>query len=65
MLSLSEVVVVDLEAYLFLQCSLFGEVDLLDLEARVIVSLMLRALILSEEGVVDLEANLFFAVLSF
>ena len=48
----------------FLQCSPCGEVDLLDLEARVYLPL-LRVPSFREVGVVDLGANLFFTVHSF
>ena len=50
--------------HIFLQCSPCGEVDLLDLEARVYLPL-LWVLSLSEVGVLDPEANLFFMVHSF
>ena len=48
----------------FLQCSPFGEVVVVDLEARVFCFPYGGCSHLSEVGVVDLEAILFFTVLS-
>ena len=60
-----EVVVFDLEANLFLQCSPVVKSIFLDLEARVFCFPYGGCSHLSEVGVVDLEANLFLTVLSF